>query len=207
MMGVKLYGMAGSPNVKGAMLGLAEKGVDYELVTVLPPFKDAEHMARNPFGRVPAFEHDGFLLYETQAILRYVDEVFPGPALRPTEARAAARMDQILGVIDCYLFQSWSGDIGFERIVAPNYFRRPSNMAVIEAAVPVARSCAEALEGLVAAPYLTGDTYSLADIRLIPHFDWFRQTPEGEAILPGKGGLAQWFEQVRARPAVTAALQ
>jgi glutathione S-transferase len=206
-MGVKLHGMAGSPNVKGAMLALAEKGVEYELVTVLPPFKDADHMARNPFGRVPAFEHDGFALYETQAILRYVDRAFPGRALQPTGARELARMDQILGVIDCYLFQSWSGDIGFERIVAPNYFRRPSNMATIEAAVPVARCCAEALEGLIAAPYLTGETYSLADIRLIPHFDWFRRTPEGEEILAGKSRLAAWFERVRERPAVTAALQ
>ena len=81
-MSVKLYGMAGSPNVRGAMLGLAEKGVDYELITVLPPFKDPEHMTRNPFGRVPVFEHDGFMLYETQAILRYVDQVFAGPALQ-----------------------------------------------------------------------------------------------------------------------------
>ncbi len=43
-MSVKLYGMAGSPNVRGAMLGLAEKGVDYNMISVLPPFKDAEHL-------------------------------------------------------------------------------------------------------------------------------------------------------------------
>ena len=82
-MGVKLFGSAGSPNVRGAMLGLAEKGVDYEFVDVAPPFKAPDHVARNPFGRVPAFEHDGFKLYETQAILRYVDGAFPGPALSP----------------------------------------------------------------------------------------------------------------------------
>jgi glutathione S-transferase len=206
-MGVKLYGMAGSPNVRGAMLGLAEKGVAYELAPVPPPFKDAEHMARHPFGRVPAFEHDGFALYETQALLRYVDQVFPGPALQPTDAREAARMNQILGIVDCYLLRSWSGDIAFERIVAPNYFGRPSNLATIEAAVPVARCCAEALEDLISAPYLTGETYSLADIRLIPHFAWFRLTPEGETILAGRTKIGQWFQRVSQRPSVKQILQ
>jgi glutathione S-transferase len=206
-MGVKLYGMAGSPNVRGAMLALAEKGVEYELITVLPPFKDPEHMARNPFGRVPAFDHDGFMLYETQAILRYVDQAFGGSALQPTNARETARMNQILGIIDCYLFKSWSGEIAFERLVAPSYFGRPTNLEVVEAAIPVARCCAEALEALISAPYLTGENFSLADIRLMPHFDWFRVTPEGETILAGKSKLAQWFQHVSERPSAKAILQ
>ena len=37
----------------------------------------------HPFGRMPAFEHDGFRLFETAAISRYVDEAFAGPALQP----------------------------------------------------------------------------------------------------------------------------
>lgn len=206
-MSVKLYGMAGSPNVRGAMLGLAEKAVDYELITVPPPFKDADHMARNPFGRVPVMEHDGFMLYETQAILRYVDQVFEGPALQPNNAREAARMDQILGIIDCYVFKTWSGDIAFERLVAPNFLRRPANLEAIEAAVPMARTGAEALENLASAPYLTGSTYSLADIRLVPHFAWFQQTPEGKTLLAGKSKILEWFKHVSERPSVKKLLQ
>jgi glutathione S-transferase len=206
-MSVKLYGIAGSPNVRGVMLALAEKGVDYELITVLPPFKDPGHMARNPFGRVPVFDHDGFILYETQAILRYLDQVFAGPALQPADAGELARMNQMLGIVDCYLFQSWSGDIGFERLVKPNFFKQPSDLQRIEAAIPMARCCAEALESLIAAPYLTGKTYSLADIRLMPHFDMLRPTPEGEAILAGKSKLVQWFQQVSERPSAKAILQ
>ncbi|WP_293384740.1 glutathione S-transferase family protein [Phenylobacterium sp.] len=206
-MGIKLYGVAGSPNVRGAMLGLAEKGVDYELVDVFPPFKAPDHMARNPFGRVPVLEHDGFLLYETQAILRYVDQAFPGPALQPADAREAARMNQILGIVDCYLFETWSGAIGFERLIATSFLGRPCDLAQVEAAVPLARCCAEALEAVISAPYLTGGTFSLADIRLMPHFDWLRRTPEGEAMLADKGGLVRWFEQVRARPSAQAVLQ
>jgi glutathione S-transferase len=206
-MGVKLYGVSGSPNVRGAMLALAEKGVDYELVDVLPPFKVPEHMARNPFGRVPVLEHDGFMLYETQAILRYVDQAFSGPALQPVNAHEAARMNQILGIIDCYLFQSWSGTIGFERLIATSFFGRPCDLARIEAAMPMASCCAEALEALISAPYLTGETFSLADIRLMPHFDWLRLTPEGETILAGKSRLVQWFRHVSERTSAKEVLQ
>lgn len=206
-MGVKLYGIAGSPNVRAAMLGLAEKGVDYEWIDVAPPFKAPEHLVRNPFGRVPVLEHDGFVLYETQAILRYLDQAFSGPALQPVNAHEAARMNQILGIIDCDLFPSWSGAIAFERLVATSFFGRPCDLERVEAAVPMACSCAEALEALISAPYLTGETYSLADIRLVPHFHWFRFTPEGEAILAGKSGLAQWFKRVSERPSAKKVLQ
>jgi len=206
-MSVKLYGTAGSPNVRGAMLGLAEKGVEYEFVSLMPPaWKTPEHLARNPFGKVPVLEHDGFEVFETQAILRYLDQTFPGPALQPTNAREGARMNQIIGIIDCYLGPSWGG-IGFERVVAPTILGQPTNMERVNAAVPMARSCAEALEPLIAAPYLTGETFSLADIRLMPHFDRLRITPEGEAILDGKNKLVQWFAHVSGRPSAKQVLR
>ena len=183
------------------LIALEEKGAGYRVNPVTPETRRAEpHISRHPFGRVPVLEHGDFMLYETQAILRYVDEAFPGPELQPANVRAAARMNQILGIIDCYLFKSWSAEIGLERLVAPNFFGRPSNLQVIEAAVPMARCCAEALEGLISVPYLTGETFSLADIRLMPHFDWLRRTPEGETILAGKSKLAQWFRRVSERP-------
>jgi glutathione S-transferase len=43
---------------------------------------------RQPFAKVPGFEHDGFALYETQAIMRYVDERFPGTPLQPEDVHA-----------------------------------------------------------------------------------------------------------------------
>ena len=92
---VILYGALYSVYVRIARLALEEKGVAYQLSEVdifaeggPPP----GHLARQPFGRIPAFEHDGFELYETGAIARYVDEAFEGPALQPTEPRARAHL-------------------------------------------------------------------------------------------------------------------
>jgi glutathione S-transferase len=64
----------------------------------------AWYFEHHPFGRIPAFEHDGFRLHETGAIARYVDEAFAGPALQPAEASARARMNQITGMLG-----RWSG--------------------------------------------------------------------------------------------------
>ena len=116
-------------------------------------------------------------------------------------------MNQIIGIIDCYLGPSWIGGIGFQRLVAPSFMGRPTDLGRVEAAVPMARSCADALEALIAAPYLTGETLSFADFRLMPHFDWLRLTPEGETILAGKSKLAQWFRHVSERPSAKAILQ
>ena len=81
-----VHGIIGSPYVRAVLLGLEEKGRSYRLAP-LPAggHRAAEHLARHPFGRVPAVEHGDFHLYETQAVLRYLDRLFPQPALTPAD--------------------------------------------------------------------------------------------------------------------------
>ena len=77
---------------RAVLAALEEKRAPFRLALVPPGTMRAEpHLARHPFGRVPAFEHDGFVLYETQAILRYLDRVLPAPPLTPADPKAAAR--------------------------------------------------------------------------------------------------------------------
>jgi len=88
-----LYGAAYSVYVRAVRLALAEKGVACRLVEVdvfAPGGPPPEHLARHPFGKIPAFEHDGFRLYEAGAISRYVDEAFEGPPLQPARPRERA---------------------------------------------------------------------------------------------------------------------
>ncbi|MBS0333893.1 MAG: glutathione S-transferase N-terminal domain-containing protein, partial [Proteobacteria bacterium] len=94
-----VHGVPGSPYVRMPLLACEEKGAPYELAAMTfgsGVTKTPEHLARHPFGRIPAIEHGEFKLYEAQAILRYIDRAFDGPALTPADARAAARMDQVL---------------------------------------------------------------------------------------------------------------
>src|SRR3954468_23457169 len=98
-MSLVLHGYHYSVYNRIARLTLAEKAVAYERVEVNPfaPDVPAAYLALHPFGRVPALVHDGFALYETGAITRYIDRSFPGPSLQPAGPRPLARMDQVIG--------------------------------------------------------------------------------------------------------------
>src|SRR5580700_10342924 len=136
-----VYGPATSPYVWSVRLALAEKGVAHELTEVPGgAFRDEPHISRHPFGKVPAFEHDGFALYETQAILRYVDEAFPSTPLQPIELHPFSRMNQIMGIVDAYLAPSLVGGVLFQRIVAPR-LGLATDEAKVAAALPQVKLC------------------------------------------------------------------
>src|SRR5260370_38285478 len=102
-----VYGPAGSTCVWSARLALAEKGVTHELVDV--PFgahREEPHLSRQPFAKVPPFEHDDFALYETQAIMRSVDERFSGTPLQPEAVPQGSVMNQIIGIVDAEAYPS-----------------------------------------------------------------------------------------------------
>jgi len=199
-----VYGTIGSPYLRAALLGFAEKSLPYRLVPV--PFgqsKSEEHRARHPFGRVPVIDHDDFRLYETQAILRYLDRIAPEPPLTPADPRQAARMDQIAGVVDWYFFPQVSATIGFQRYVAPMAGRTPDE-AIIAEAMPKARLCFAELERLKGGhPYLAAEHVSIADLMLAPQMQILSRTPEGQELLAGTS-LADWLERMAARPSMQA---
>ena len=202
-----IHGVAGSPYMRAAQIAAEEKGAPWRLEPLPEGGGRSEaHLRRHPFGRIPAAEHDGFALYETQAIVRYIDRVFPGPALQPTDPRAAARMNQIMGINDCYLFPESIRVIGFQRIVGPALMGLTTDEAACAAAVPDTRRCIAALEALLGdGPFLAGDQFTLADVMVGPQMDFLAVTPEGEDLLAGSRLLA-WLERMRARPSFQATL-
>jgi glutathione S-transferase len=204
-MTVIVHGVVGSPYLRAALLGLEERGVRYQLKAIpLGAHLEQPHLSRHPFGRVPAFEHDGFALYETQAILRYIAKVFPGPALVPADPRQAARMDQLIGITDWYFLNHIGAPITRPRFV--EMMGGPqADAAVIAAALPKARICLKAIDDLKGeAPFLAGDALSLADLQLAPHMAVFARVPEGRALLTPHPGLRAWLERMLARPSMIA---
>jgi glutathione S-transferase len=199
---VIIYGIPGSPYVRMPLLTCEEKGAPYRLVPMAPAdSKSPEHLARHPFGRVPAMEHDGFRLYEADAIIRYIDQVFPGPSLTPADPKAQARMNQVMGVVDWYVMPSLSAGIGFNRLIAP-HFGFPVNEDAVQAAMPLARTCLEALEDILGGqPYFAGEALSLADIMAVAHLEMVPWSKEGAELIAGSPLLA-WLDRMNERPAV-----
>ena len=202
-----VYGPAFSTYVRGVRLALEEKGAAYRLeeIDILSGAnKEAPYIARQPFAKVPAFEHDGFALYESQPIMRYVDAAFDGPALQPGDTRARARMDQALAIVDAYAYPAWITGIVIQRVVVP-MMGGEADEAVVEAALANAETSVGVFDGMLGeADFLAGGGLSLADLHLAPIYDYFRATPEGERLLAGKDNLARWWRAMSARDSVVA---
>ena len=201
-----VYGIPGSPFLRSVEIGLHEKGLDYELHAIAPgEHKQPDYLARHPFGRIPAFEHDGFAVYETQAILRYLDDVFPAPPLTPGNPAARARMNQVIGIIECYYFPKAAAPIGFNRIIGPRLLGIPSDESAIAEAMPMARTCSAEFERLIDdKPYLTGETFSLADIMLGAQLDLICEAPEGRELIEETPRLGGWLKRMVERPSFIA---
>lgn len=201
-----LHSVPGSPYGRAALMGLEEKGARYRLSPVAPgDLKSGAHLARHPFGRVPVLDHGDFRLYETQAILRYLDRIVPAPALTPSSPREAARMDQAMNVCDWYLFNGVGDVIAFERVVKPALLGGEPEEARIVAAMPKAHAVFQELSRLLGnGAYFSGAGFGLADILIAPHLDFLSNTPEWSALVEGRDNLLAWLARVGERPSFKA---
>ncbi len=201
---IVVHGIPGSPYVRKPLLVCEEKGAPYRLAAMSfgsGAQKSPEYLALNPFGRIPAIEHGDFKLFEAQAIGRYIDRVFDGPSLTPSDPRLAARMDQVLNIVDWYVMPSITGATAFNRVVKPR-FGMPVDEAAVAAALPMAGTWVKALENILdAKPYFAGEAVSLADLFAYGHFEFFAETPEGADMMAGSP-LLGCMERMSVRPSV-----
>jgi glutathione S-transferase len=201
-----VHSIPGSPFGRSVMTALEEKGASWRLSPVAPgTMRTGEHLSRHPFGRVPVLEHDGFSLYETQAILRYLDRVLPTPALTPSDSRRLARMDQVMNINDWYLFHGVGNVIVFHRVIGPRLLGLAPDEAAIEAAMPKARAVFAELSRLLGEQkYFAGDALSLADLLVAPAMSFFTATPEWKELAAPHANLVAWLTHMEARPSMQA---
>ena len=206
MSGFIVHSIPGSPFGRAVLATLEEKGAPYRLAPLaLDARRAPEHLARHPFGRVPVLEHDGFMLYETQAILRYLDRVLPDPALTPGEARAAARMDQVMNICDWYLFQGVANVIAFQRIVRPRVLGQAPDEAAIADAMPKAHVVFNELARLLGSQRcFAGAAMTLADLLVAPPLDLLAATPEWHELTAASPNLVSWLAAMNARACMKA---
>jgi glutathione S-transferase len=200
-----LYGLSRSVYTRIARLALEEKGVRYtfeEVEIFGPAGVPGEHLARQPFGRIPAFAHDGFMLYETGAITRYVDEAFAGARLQPQEPHARARMNQVIGIVDSYAYRPMIWGVFVARIVAPEEGIAADEQLVAES-LAKSRTCCRALEEILGSNRcFAGDELTLADVHALPILLYFAMTEEGRDTLSAHPRLRAWLDATAARASV-----
>ncbi|HLJ72871.1 MAG TPA: SRPBCC domain-containing protein [Roseiarcus sp.] len=211
-----LFGDPRSSYCWTARLGLAEKGVKYRLAPHAP--HTPEQRAVHPFGLVPALRDGETEIYETRAILSYVDEAFDGPPLAPTGGvTARARNEQWISLINCYgydamvrrcLFQHMaeSGPPLVAAIAAKSRAGRPVGEVVAEALREIDMQLDLFEKGYGANDYLTGSSPATADLFLAPLIHYFGQLPQGRELLQKYPAVRHGHDVMKARPSFVATL-
>jgi glutathione S-transferase len=182
---ITLYNAPRCPYVARVRIVLAEKGIEFEAVEIDLSDRPDWFYAKNPVGRVPVIEEDGWILPESAVIMEFLEERYPEPALLPADPadRAAARL---------LIFRD--GDL-----TSPYYALRREEEGARER-YDEALGRFEALLG--EQPCLTGAEYGLADIALVP---WFLRARDMLGVeLDGFPALEDWLARLEERPAIAA---
>lgn len=202
---VRIVGVAFSNFVQTVLLALAEKGVAYELVPPPSALKEPAHLALHPWGKIPVALLDSGPLYETSAILRWIDAALPGRALSPSEPLAAARMEQWISAITSYL------DIhAIRQIGSPMFWasRRGEAFEPPQAALEALDHDLGVFEtALGNGPFLGGDAPDLADLMLAPIVNAVALMRETRPMLYMRPALTGFLAAVHARPSTEGILR
>lgn len=203
MSNLVVHGFTGSTYVRTVRLLLAEIGAEYTLNSVNifnGESQSPEYLKKHPFGKVPTLEVDGELLYETGAITEYLDTVLADRKFSFAEPMRQARMRQIMGIIDSYLYAPAIGTIVIQSLIVPSQGGKPDEDKVNNAIAPATKAL-EAIESIATGDvYLLGDTISIADFYLIPIFVYLSQTPVFETVTAQTPKLRTWWDKASQLP-------
>jgi glutathione S-transferase len=193
---LKIWGRKNSVNVKKALWAAEELGLKYERVDAGLEFgvnKTPEYLAMNPTGLVPTIDDDGFKLWESHAIVRYLSAKFSLGNLYPEDLRARA---------DAERWMDWTHTFSreFQRPVFWALVRTPPEKRDLQAIGEAVKRCGELLaipeKALSQKQFLAGESFTMADIPLGCHVQLWMRLPIERPALPG---LQAWFERLCAR--------
>jgi glutathione S-transferase len=194
---LKLFGSPVSTCTRKVLATLNETKTPFDFVAIdfaKGEHKAPAHMARQPFGQVPALEDDGFKMYEARAMARYIDAK-AGGSLTPKDLQGRARMEQWISV-ETENFSSHA-----MKFIYHSVFKREQPAEVLTkagAGLDVAFGAMD--RQLAETPYLAGETLSIADYCYAPYLEYLPPTPAATKI-DAYPHVKKWWAAVRDRPA------
>ncbi|HEU4728967.1 MAG TPA: glutathione S-transferase N-terminal domain-containing protein [Kofleriaceae bacterium] len=194
---MKIFGHPMSTCTRKVLMTLAETNTPYELVVVdfaKNEHKQAPHLARQPFGQVPAIQDGDFELYESRAICRYINDKVNGP-LVPRDVRDRARMEQWISIET----SNFTGPV--MKFVFKHIFQREQPPGAIEAATEQLSTALGIMDKQLAGnPFIAGSTFTLADICFMPYLEYGMATPAKDVITK-HAHVAAWWNKISEKPA------
>lgn len=195
---MKIWGRNNSTNVRKVLWCAAELGLAYEHIPAGGAFGQVQspaYLALNPNGLVPCLEDEGLVLWESNAIVRYLTRQYGAPPFAPSDPRAFAVADKWMD------WTSLSFAVPF-RDLFWNLVRVAPDQRDDAAMERGAHQCAELMRRadatLQGSPYLSGRDFGIGDIPLgCIAYAWFSLPIER----PRLAALEAWYERIAARPA------
>ena len=160
--------------------------------------KQAAHLARQPFGVIPALEDGDFSLYESRAITRYVDES-RGGQLTPKDVRQRALMEQWISLEQGTITPDISA-IVFQRVFAPMHGKQTDEAAAAASAAKAVAALDIMDAHLAKHQYLAGEQFSLADVFFMPYFHLLAVATPEATLITSRPNIAAWWKRVSERP-------
>ncbi len=208
-MAIELYWGSGSPFAWRVMLTLEVKGLEYQ--SKLLEFSKGEHKAPdylqlNPRGKVPTLKDGDFVVYESLAMMSYLDRKYPAPPLFGTTAEESGLIWQTIS--ECESYFTSAGD----KVVRPMFFGKGlDQVEEIQQAAATIRQELKALDDKLARRvWLVGETISAADIAIFPMIQLILRAASKEAAQPFNfnwlplaqyfPNLARWAGRIEALP-------
>ena len=195
---LKIWGRTNSINVQKVLWCCGEIGLDYERIDAGLAFgvnDTPEYKAMNPNGLVPTIDDEGFILWESHAIVRYLARKHATGSLWPADARTAADADRWM---EWYSTTLWLN----VRPIFHNLVRTPPekrNMAEVEDhRKKLAANFGIVDKQLSGSDYLAGSAFTMADIPMaVAAYRWFN-LPLGR---PAMSNVERWYRRICERPA------
>ncbi len=153
-------------------IALIEKNIPAELVEVdmmARAHRSPAYLALNPYGRVPTLEEDGFVLYESTAILEYLEATHPTPPLVPADARGRALVSMHMKLCDVQLARQ-TGSIIFPKRFLPK--ERWDEAAMAQAKKEIEKHLAVVETQIAGKDWMVGDRYSLVEVCYTPFVEF-----------------------------------
>jgi glutathione S-transferase len=208
-MAIKLYWGSGSPFAWRVMLTLEIKGLAYE--SKLLEFSKGEHKAAdylrlNPRGKVPTLQDDDFVLYESHAIMMYLDRRYPEPPIFGSTPQETGLIWQSISETESYLAAAANN------LVRPIFFGKGlDKIEELQHAAGTIRQEFKTLDQrLTHSSWLVGDRLSAADISVFPLTQLILRAANKEAAQPLNLTLlpfdqtyphvASWIQRIEALP-------
>jgi len=198
---MKVYGHPASTCTRKVLTTLAEKGHDaqFQLVDLMKgEQKNAQFTALQPFGVVPVLDDAGFILYESRAIIRYLDQTLSGTSLTPADPKDRAMMEQWLSVEQSY-FSPGTMKIVMNLLFAPMMGKQADMAAVEQGKSDTGRTLDVLARHLEKNEYLAPSGFSLADISYMPYIEYLFAAKSGD-LITSRAPVAGWWERISSRP-------